>query len=518
VSATRGDDPVRPRPSRPAFGPTAVIASIVIVVTAGVLRLSHIGIGIPHNVGVDEPQIMNRVVAMMRTGDLNPHFFDWPSLTFYLNLVVSCLVFMGGAMRGLWGSLDQVSANDLYLGGRIFTALVGTATVGLTIAAARRWSTTAALVAGALMAVVPGHVRESHYVLTDVPTAFFTTLTLLLALRALEKDTMGRVLWAAAMAGLAASCKYNGGIALIMPLIVVWSRGGGMVTLLNRTLAVAGIGLAAFLAGTPYAVLDLPKFLNDYARLASMFANRAVAETGWTIYPKHILGAIAWPAVIASLVGAALALRRFITGPGRAGAAALLAFAILYFMVMARSHQMYARYLLPLYPCLCVFCGLTASAFVDALRQRRMAGLRLALPAAAFAIVLLAMPASSAIGMVRSMGQTSTGDLAYRWFLDNVPKGTKVAVEAGALLLPGEYQTVGVPSLLRKSYADYVADGVTYFLAASADFQGTLSDPVRNPEASAAYRTFFSDAVVVAAFDPLPNVTGPRLRIYRIAR
>jgi hypothetical protein len=287
---------------------------------------------------------------------------------------------------------------------------------------------------------------------------------------------------------------------------------------MNRTLAVAGVGLAAFLAGTPYAVLDLPKFLNDYARLASMFANRAVAETGWTIYPKHILGAIAWPAVIASLAGAVLALRRFITGPGRAGAAALVAFAILYFMVMARSHQMYARYLLPLYPCLSVFCGLTVSEFVHWLRRRRLAGLKLALPATAFAVVLLAMPTSSAIGMVRSMGQTSTGDLAYQWFLANVPKGTKVAVEAGALLLPNDYQMVNTPSLLRKSYADYVADGVTYFLAASPDFQGTLVDPGRNPEAFVAYRTFFNDAVVVAAFDPLPNVTGPSLRIYRVAR
>jgi dolichyl-phosphate-mannose--protein O-mannosyl transferase len=159
---------------------------------------------------------MDRVVRMMKTGDFNPHFFDWPSLTFYLNLVVSCLVFMGGAMRGLWGHLDQVSANDLYLGGRIFTALVGTATVALTIAAARRWSTTAALVAGALMAVVPGHVRESHYVLTDVPTAFFTSLFL----------HCRRTRWGACCGrrprGLAASCKYNGAIALIMPLIVVW--------------------------------------------------------------------------------------------------------------------------------------------------------------------------------------------------------------------------------------------------------------------------------------------------------
>ena len=39
-----------------------------------------------------------------------------------------------------------------------------------------------------------------------------------------------------------------------------------------RVTGVLGVMVAAFIAGTPYAVLDLPKFLNDYARLASIFA------------------------------------------------------------------------------------------------------------------------------------------------------------------------------------------------------------------------------------------------------
>ena len=35
--------------------------------------------------------------------------------------------------------------------------------------------------------MLPLHVRESHYVLTDVPLTFFVTLTLLLSLRAHER-------------------------------------------------------------------------------------------------------------------------------------------------------------------------------------------------------------------------------------------------------------------------------------------------------------------------------------------
>ena len=45
-------------------------------------------------IGVDEPQIMERVVRMMKTGDFNPHFFDYPSLYIYVQLVVAVLRYL----------------------------------------------------------------------------------------------------------------------------------------------------------------------------------------------------------------------------------------------------------------------------------------------------------------------------------------------------------------------------------------------------------------------------------------
>ena len=133
---------------------------------------------------------MGRAVSMMKTADFNPHFFDWPSLTIYLHLAVSCATFLLGSMRGLWSNLDQIGAADMFLASRAVTAAFGTATVWLTYLVGRRWGTLEAVVAALVMAVIPNHVRESHYVLADVPTAFLTTLTFLLALRAQERSTL----------------------------------------------------------------------------------------------------------------------------------------------------------------------------------------------------------------------------------------------------------------------------------------------------------------------------------------
>ena len=57
------------------------------------------------------------------------------------------------------------------------------------------------------------HVRESHFILTDIPVTALTTLTVWLAVRAGRRRQPGTYMWAGVAAGLAAAAKYNGGIA-----------------------------------------------------------------------------------------------------------------------------------------------------------------------------------------------------------------------------------------------------------------------------------------------------------------
>ena len=94
----------------------------------------------------------------------------------------------------------QAPTDDFYLWGRAVTAILGTATVWSSTAPACAGARGTALLAAGMLAVMPLHVRESHYVLTDVPVTFFVMLTLLLSLRAHERATA----WSFALAGAAA--------------------------------------------------------------------------------------------------------------------------------------------------------------------------------------------------------------------------------------------------------------------------------------------------------------------------
>jgi hypothetical protein len=491
----------------------------MVVAIAAYLRFQHLDAGIPHAIGIDEPKIMERAVAMMKSGDFNPRFFDWPSLTIYLHMIVACVTFLTGAMDGMWRNLDQVGPADMYLNGRALTALFGTATVWLVYLIGGRWGQVHGLVAAAICAVIPYHVRESHYVLADVPTAFFTTLTLWLALRAHERQTLTRFALAGAAVGLAASAKYNGVVAIVVPLAVAWLGAATIAERARRSLVIGLAAGAAFLAGTPYAVLDLPAFLNDYARLAAIFARERPGDPGWAIYLRHLELALGWPALWLTGLGIVGGLWRTVTGPDRARWAALVLFPPLYFQVMAGSYQIYGRYLIPLLPFASLLAAVASLAIVERLSRRRLRPAVVHLTAVALVGFALVPPAYASIEFTRQLGRQSTLDLAWDWIQQHTERGSRVVIERQALQVPGNvYDVVHVHSLVERTHAEYETDGVDYLLASSDGYGGAFTGAAAARDEYRAYQTLFTQAEPLVTFTPSATRPGPELRIFKVKK
>src|SRR5205807_7772079 len=130
----------------------------------------------------------NRVINMMKSGDFNPHFFDYGGLTIYFHLAVASVRFAVGALGGEpdCTSIDKLRMGTIVLWTRVATALIGTLTVYVIYRTGLRWSLGTALIAALLAAIHPNLVRESHFALTDTPLTFLVSLTLLLSLIAAE--------------------------------------------------------------------------------------------------------------------------------------------------------------------------------------------------------------------------------------------------------------------------------------------------------------------------------------------
>ena len=350
---------------------TSRLALAAVLIAATVLRFWALARGIPYAVQVDEPEIVERALNMMRSGSLHPHFFDYPGLSIYLQLAVSIVRFLAGALSGEWSALSQARGGEFYLWGRAVTATFGVATVLLVYQVGMRWGARHALLAAGLMAVLPLHVRYSHYVLTDTLLTFFVTLTLLLSLAAHERGTLGGFVWAGAAAGLAAATKYNGGIALIMPLIACWMTLALRQRRLKAALAAVAACGVAFLVFAPYTLLDLPGVSRQLCAARARVPGRdcrgrpCVAALS-QILVRHTFG---WPALLLAGGGMGLGMVRLIRGPGRVRWALAVAFPLLYLWMLSTQRIVDARYLLPLTPPLCVLAAAAVVSGVSLLRR-----------------------------------------------------------------------------------------------------------------------------------------------------
>ncbi|HZE88635.1 MAG TPA: glycosyltransferase family 39 protein, partial [Verrucomicrobiae bacterium] len=171
-----------------------------LLVYAFLVRFLRCGEGLPYIHGWDEPQTAGTALRIMQTGDFNPHFFTYGSVTVYLHLLVDILHYfylMGqpdtapSYLKSLseirtqfdTGWIWTISHPSFYFWNRALVALMGTGAVGLVYLIGRRvagWG--AGLLAAALLAGLEIHIRHSTIVTPDVPTSVFVLATVLLSI------------------------------------------------------------------------------------------------------------------------------------------------------------------------------------------------------------------------------------------------------------------------------------------------------------------------------------------------
>jgi 4-amino-4-deoxy-L-arabinose transferase-like glycosyltransferase len=503
-------EPVRPHPPQ--------LGLALALIAAAMLRFWALPSGVPFAVQIDEPEVMERAIRMMRTGDFGPHFFDYPALYMYVQAVAGVVRFLFGAMRGEFASLAQASTEHFYVFGRAVTAALGTATVWVVYRAGMRWGERTALLAAVMLAVMPLHVRESHFTLTDVPTTFLVMLTLLLSLRAHERATLPAFLLAAAAAGLAGATKYNGGIAVVMPLLACAMTPAVRP---SRPLAMSWIVVAmvgTFLLAAPYTLIDLPTFLNQFARLSSEYRKPGIAEPAWMIYLKHLRIALDWPGSVLVLAGLTLGLYRVLFGPARMKWVLATAFPLVYFRFVSNQNIIYARYLLPLVPFLSLLAAAAVVWTVERLRRWQLPltvrnGVTVLLT-----VVAIAPPAYTSIRFDANAAKVWTTEQAYEWMRRELPPGTIVRTETREFLLPPTITAHYVKELRLDGVRDSASTDVQYLVASSQNFGKYIRNCEQFKNECTDYEAIFRDTDEVVRFTPSADHPGSEFRILKVKR
>jgi 4-amino-4-deoxy-L-arabinose transferase-like glycosyltransferase len=401
-------------------------ALILIVLLGAALRLASIGFGLPYLQARPDERVAIRKALDALDGRPNPHFFHWPSLTFY---TFAGVLQVAQGIRGLVADSNALTFSEQHLIARSVVALAGTATLLVLFRVGRRVADDAVgLVASLLLAVALLHVRDSHFAMTDV----LMTLLLWLSLLALCDAAAGRDRGAATccalaglLGGLAASTKYNAaagaaGMAAVQVLLfarqprTLWSWRGWLPSLAFGAAAVFG-----FIAGTPYSIFDSGKFREDLAydfTHLSQGHEGLILGRGWTYHLTHSLSyGVGLPVFVAAVAGLVPLLWR------RPIAWVLVAFAAAFYASIGSGYTVFFRYVMPLVPFVC----LSAAAAVTALARWISTHSRVK-PAIAFAAILALTAGPAAVKSVRLdllLARTDTRVLATSWLEPRIRPG-----------------------------------------------------------------------------------------------
>jgi len=238
------------------------------------------------------------------------------------------------------------------------------------------------------------------------------------------------------------------------------------------------------------------------------------------IYLKHLLIQFGYPAILLAGAGFILAVVRIVKGPGRFRWAVLIVVPLVQFYMLAGQRIVFARYLLPAVPMLCLLAATAVVSGVSLLRRYEIPRAPRAALIAALTAAALAPPAYASIKFDRLIGRRDTTRLAYEWIRQNIPPGSFVVVETRKLLLPPPLRSENTAQLRSRPYEEYQRRGVQYLVASSQSYGPYLTEPQRHPREYAEYMRIFEQSRELARFTPSPDgmqVPGPELRIYQVA-
>lgn len=415
---------------------------IAIIALGLVLRLWAINFGLPHTYAPDEPTHLSIVLHIFKTGDLNPYWLNYPSLLFYLNALAYIPFFLVGKLFGVLSTPSDIPYPEIlttgvgrtampseFLLSRGLTAIVGTGSILLVywISCEISRSTWVGLAAALLFAVSPANVFNSHLIRPDTLAVFFVLFSVFWARRILDEPRVWNYIWAGACAGLAVSSKYNVGL-ILLPFLVAHFLNYGVLGWRRKELYVGiAASASAFFISTPFALLDAPRLIRDMGFEVVAQAEGHVGFEGNT-FPWYL--DFLWSSEgILTIFGVLQAL--YLIWTRSKNGIVVLAFPAIYFIFINQFIVRNDRTILPVIPFLDIFAAMfLLSVFrwlnqTQPLRRPVISAICIALFAG-----MIFTPLQSAIASDARLNQTDSRETARVWIERNLPRGSRIALEA----------------------------------------------------------------------------------------
>ncbi|MGH2941430.1 MAG: ArnT family glycosyltransferase [Solirubrobacteraceae bacterium] len=414
-----------------------------VLVLAFGLRIWGVGHGLPYAYNADEnAHFVTRAIGLFGHNWDPNYYVNPPAYTYLVHLALG--VWYGGR-AGVSNSF-AADPTQIWIISRTLAALLGTVAVWLLyLAGSRLVDRRVGLLAAGIFAVAFLPVFYSKLALNDVPTLAGVCLALWAAAGILRNGRLRDYVYAGVGLGLACATKYTGGIVLL-PIVAAagaqFAAPGGKAGAL-RGIAVAGlVSLAAFFVANPYSVLDFASFWDGLSHQSDASGDAAgklglTQDSGYAYYLWSFGWGLGWVPLFFAVGGAARLFfdeRRLVW--------MLVPPVVLFVLFMGSQERYFGRWLMPVFPFVCVLAAYAAIELADRLGRLQPA-LRPTFIAAAV-VVLCGQGFVYSLHSGLVMSRADTRNIAREWMVLNVPAGKKIVVEP---VVPDQWaQDIGNPS------------------------------------------------------------------------
>jgi len=517
-------------PNRPGLGRLNWISLVLLgLIVLGLLaRVWGISYGLPYLYHPDEPVGLRIALHIFKTGDLNPRFFGYGSLFFYLNALAYLPYYLIGQLLGLFhtpANIPNLQMLQMGVGqtlmpsqvilGRLLSVLEGIACIPVAYWLGKHLShRNTGLLAAGLVAISAPLVLHSQFVTPNI----LTTLWVLIALAAFSQLTpqsrWPSYVWAGLALGCAIASKYNAGMLLgayLVTCLMLYGRSAPRMWVIYLVPAVA---VLTFIAVTPYSMFDFSQFIADtqfHLEYYSTASHPGMEGHTVAFYLSYLLRAEG-PIVFLSV----LPLVRYLRQRNRVGLI-LASFAVPYTIYVSTLNIRNDRTILIVLP---IFLILSADYLVvlkhwatnsPKLRLKRVANWGLTIFVAGSILYL-------GWQTVKQNIQQTTPDAreyARQWIDTNLPTDLRIIAETYTPYIdPKRFTVTYINSMILNSPDWYVQNGYDVLVLSSVAFGRFYAMPDRYPAQIAKYDDLIRRFPEIMQFDQ-NNVT---IRILRVVK
>ena len=496
-----------------------VFAVLIFLLALGI-RLWGVNYDLPYIFHPDEPWPLRMGYQMLTTGDMNPHFFDWPSLSIYLNYFVQAIYskITGGIpsvspVLQMGMGITYTSTPELVLIGRLVSVVFGVGTVAIVTFAGKnlKLGVEVGLLAGLMMAVVQTGVELSRFITADVYATFFVSVVLLASIYIFQEGKTWAYILAGVALGLAVSSKYNTALIAIVPLAAHFMRNSWKGFQDFRLYLTIILGAFGFLIGTPYAILSFKEFLDGFLSVGTHYASGHAGMEGNTL--KFYLTYMWQTGGVIYILALLEIFRGLITRNKRIVLVA--AFPVVYFVFISSFFVRNGRTFYPITP----FAFLLAASFLLFLWQKKKEirphswRTALAVGTILLAIGSFTFPIVKTTQATLKLTEVSSRETSRVWINENLPAGSKIAFESYAPFIDPEiYSLVRVDKMIDYEAEWYLENGVEYLVFCNGMYGRFFQEPKRYGDEVELYNALFDRFELVQQF----NDSIYEVRIYKV--